>query len=57
MQDLFAQLEGLRKDVRQEEEKQVEVNAHQQREMTKIKQLIREAEETNQQFKDIQTPV
>ena len=57
MQNLYAQLENLRQDVKQEEAKQVEVQNQQQETMTKIKRLFLEAEKTSQEFKDIPEPL
>ena len=57
MQNLYSQLEVLRQDVKEEEEKQVEVKTKQQETMTKIRRLFLEAEKTSQEFKDIPTTI
>ena len=55
IQDLFQQLEGLRQNIKNEEEKQEGVKAQQKEMKDRIINLFLEAEKTNQEFKNIPT--
>ena len=56
MVKLYEQLEELREAVAKNEEEEVETKAEQEATMKRINQLFVEAEQTNQEFKDMPEP-